>query len=404
MIREFLSNLLFNTALGNGFYSDFTNYTLFACILFFIISFFLIEIEDFLDVKIYYGFAFFLSAITTLNVLRYRPYGGDAQIYCELVELSKSSNLSFYNLDYKYTFNYPPFFKRVLEIFCNYGYEEHYYFYLFPFFVLFLLVTKQINKNIPINFIYIFGAFLGLRWALKTGNLVILELIFLLFFVVLFKKENKLSYLFLILFGMQRLWFLILVPFIYFLEKEEKFKKLFYILSSTVFAIFINLGLLVDFLNRHFNSATQYSVLTEMPGHNTPSIYLGIVSLLKLQTNVLILFLYVLISLYLINLVIKKIQLGRNMSLTIFFFLVLIINPYMKPYHFIFFLPFLIFIDDKFLQNKKNIIVAIILPNLFWIIFSNLSSGTYIGFVQLLFFILFTINLIKFEKKSIQYD
>ena len=58
------------------------------------------------------------------------------------------------------------------------------------------------------------------------------------------------------------------------------------------------------------------------------------------------------------------------------------------------------YIDDKFLQNKKNIIVAIILPNLFWIIFSNLSSGTYIGFVQLLFFILFTINLIKFEKKE----
>ena len=203
---------------------------------------------------------------------------------------------------------------------------------------------------------------------------------------------------------MQRLWFLILVPLIYFLEKEEKFKKLFYILSSTVFAIFINLGLLVDFLNRHFNSATQYSVLTEMPGHNTPSIYLGIVRLLKLQSNVLILFLYVLISLYLINLIIKKNQLGRNMSLTIFFFLVLIINPYMKPYHFIFFLPFLIFIDDKFLQNKKNIIVAIILPNLFWIIFSNLSSGTYIGFVQLLFFILFTINLIQFEKKSIQHD
>ena len=95
---------------------------------------------------------------------------------------------------------------------------------------------------------------------------------------------------------------------------------------------------------------------------------------------------------------------STDIKLITTFTLVLLINPYLKPYHFIFIVPFLLLVSDPFLKDKRSIITAIIVPNLFWIIFSNLSSGTSLGFFQLLFIIAFIINLISLDKERNEID
>ena len=93
MFRKFLSELFFNTSLGNGFYSDLSAGTFVVLIIFIILSFLLIKFSEYIKVEFLFGLGLLLSSITTINVLRYKPYGGDAKIYCDLTSLSKSSNL-----------------------------------------------------------------------------------------------------------------------------------------------------------------------------------------------------------------------------------------------------------------------------------------------------------------------
>ena len=95
---------------------------------------------------------------------------------------------------------------------------------------------------------------------------------------------------------------------------------------------------------------------------------------------------------------------STDIKLITTFTLLLLINPYLKPYHFIFIVPCLLLVSDSLLKDKRSIITAIIMPNLFWIIFSNLSSGTSLGFFQLLFIIAFIINLISLDKEKNEID
>ena len=140
MFRRFFSELFFNTSLGNGFYSDLSSGTFVVLIIFIILSFLLIKFSEYLKFDFVLGLALLLSSITTINVLRYKPYGGDAKIYCDLTFLSKSSNLSIYDVEYKYTFNYPPIFRQILDFLCDFGYQSNYYLFLLPALVLFFLI------------------------------------------------------------------------------------------------------------------------------------------------------------------------------------------------------------------------------------------------------------------------
>ena len=168
MFRRFLSELFFNTSLGNGFYSDLSSGTFVVLIIFIILSFLLIKFSEYIKVEFLFGLGFLFSSITTINVLRYKPYGGDAKIYCDLTFLSKSSNFSIYDVEYKYTFNYPPIFGQILDFLCDFGYQTNYYFFLLPVLILFLLILRNENRNAFLSSMYLFGAFLALRWVLKT--------------------------------------------------------------------------------------------------------------------------------------------------------------------------------------------------------------------------------------------
>ena len=404
MFRKFLSELFFNTSLGNGFYSDLSSGTFVVLIIFIILSFLLIKFSEYIKVEFLFGLGLLLSSITTINVLRYKPYGGDAKIYCDLTFLSKSSNLSIYDVEYKYTFNYPPIFKQILDFLCDFGYQSNYYFFLLPALVLFLLILRNENRNVFLSSMYLFGAFLALWWVLKTGNFVMLELVFLILFVWHYKKKSHLSYLFLILFGIQRIWFLLLIPILFYLDNTNFAKKAKTIISASLFALFININSVNEFLDSIFNSNSQYNVLRELSGHNTPSIYLGLLNILNIDSNLFLLIIYVLAGIYILFLIIRKLKMSSDIKLITTFTLVLLINPYLKPYHFIFIVPCLLLVSDSLLKDKRSIITAIIMPNLFWIIFSNLSSGTSLGFFQLLFIIAFIINLISLDKEKNEID
>ena len=404
MFRKFLSELFFNTSLGNGFYSDLSSGTFVVLIIFIILSFLLIKFSEYLKFEFVLGLALLLSSITTINVLRYKPYGGDAKIYCDLTLLSKSSNLSIYDVEYKYTFNYPPIFRQILDFLCDFGYQTNYYFFLLPSLILFLLILRNENRNAFISSMYIFGAFLALRWVLKTGNFVMLELVFLILFVWHYKKKSHLSYLFLILFGIQRIWFLLLVPILFYLDNTNFAKKAKTIIFASLFAMLININSVNEFLDSMFNSNSQYNILRESPGHNTPSIYLGLLNILNIDSNLFLLIIYVLAAICILFLIIRKLKMSTDIKLITTFTLVLLINPYLKPYHFIFIVPCLLLVSDSSLKDKRSIITAIIMPNLFWIIFSNLSSGTSLGFFQLLFIIAFIINLISLDKERNEID
>ena len=404
MFRKFLSELFFNASLGNGFYSDLSAGTFVVLIIFIILSFLLIKFSEYIKVEFLFGLGLLLSSITTINVLRYKPYGGDAKIYCDLTLISKSSNLSIYDIEYKYTFNYPPIFRQILDFLCDFGYQSNYYFFLLPALALFLLILRNENRNVFLSSMYLFGAFLALWWVLKTGNFVMLELVFLILFVWHYKKKSHLSYFFLILFGIQRIWFLLLVPILFYLDNSNFAKKAKTIISASLFAMLININSVNEFLDSIFNSNSQYNVLRESPGHNTPSIYLGLLNILNIDSNLFLLIIYVLAGIYILFLIIRKLKMSSDIKLITTFTLVLLINPYLKHYHFIFILPCLLLVSDSLLKDKRSIITSIIMPNLFWIIFSNLSSGTSLGFFQLLFIIAFIINLISLDKEKNEID
>ncbi len=404
MFRKFLSELFFNTSLGSGFYSDLSSGTIAVLIIFTILSFLLIKFSEYIKVEFLFGLGLLLSSITTINVLRYKPYGGDAKIYCDLTFLSKSSNLSIYDVEYKYTFNYPPIFRQILDFFCDFGYQTKYFFFLLPALILFLLILRYENRNAFISSVYLFGAFLALRWVLKTGNFVMLELVFLILFVWNYKKKSHLTYLFLILFGIQRIWFLLLVPILLYLDNNNFSKKVKTIIFTSLFAMLVNINSFNEFLRSIFDSNSQYNILREVPGHNTPSIYLGLLDIINIDSNLFLLIIYVLVGIYILFLILRKFKMSADIKLITTFTSVLLINPYLKPYHFIFIVPCLLLVSDSFLKDKRSIITAIIMPNLFWIIFSNLSSGTSIGFFQLSFIIAFIINLISLDKEKNEID
>ena len=75
----------------------------------------------------------------------------------------------------------------------------------------------------------------------------------------------------------------------------------------------------------------------------------------------------------------------------------ILLNPYLKPYHFIFFTPLLLLIKDSYLTNTKSMLLSIAYPSFFWIDASNLSVGTLTGYFQTVFFGLFVFNLVQLD-------
>ena len=401
MIREFISLIFFNTALGSSFYENlnFSSLLISSLFLIFLVVFFLNLPK--IKYEIFLLSTWILSMVVSLNVLRYKPFGGDAVIYCEINELIKDSGISIYDLPTKYSFNYPPIYKYLIEGICSFDYNS-----LYPYIsiLVLLIILPRRNNNFSdfaIFLLYFLGAFLALRWVFKTGNFVFIELLSLHYFLRSYIKKREINYFLLFLFGFQRLWFLLIIPFLFILDKN-KVEKLKSFSLPILFVLFLNLFEMNDYLASFFQLPSSYSVFSEQPGHNTPSLYLGVLKLFGIESGIYTLSIYFLITLYLLKLItIKKID---EKTLFLLFSFFLIINPYLKPYHMIFMLPLIQLLDLQFLKSRNAIFISIFAPNFLWILGSNISVGTYFGYFQIIFLLAFIYQAYLYHKNESKYD
>ena len=93
----------------------------------------------------------------------------------------------------------------------------------------------------------------------------------------------------------------------------------------------------------------------------------------------------------------RKKTLSRDIVAVVAICFLILLNPYLKPYHFIFFVPLLLLIKDVYLVDTRSMLLSILYPSIFWITASNLSVGTITGYFQTVCFGLFVFNLVQLD-------
>ncbi len=347
--------------------------------------------------------ALVLGLIVAFASVRYMPFGGDARIYCDYININ-SSGFNVYLVDQKYAFNYPPFFIVILTQFCKYNYMEV---YPVVYSLLIGLATVVLSKECKIDLLTVgtilTTSFLGFRWILKTGNFLFWEITFLLLALVFAKKNANLTLILLVLFGFQRLWF-ILIPLFWF--KVAK-KKINYIgLGGSALVLFSLLGIKFELLNSYLdqllNGNTISSVWNGEANHNSPSLLLNLVDLFNLHSSFLICFIvYSAIIIFFINKSLdESIFNQRQYLLSQIIFLVVALNPTFKPYYAILavisLVPLIALLKVNYVGHY--IFVYSFLINIFWIIGSLVPMGYPYSIFQIVF-ILSTIK-IMFNNES----
>jgi len=395
-MRETISFFFFTIAHGNSFYIQSTNTRRLIALGLFVAAFIIIKYSPKLNQKIYTLASLGIGLVVAINASRYFPFGGDASIYCNLVSTAKSNNISIYDIDTKYTFNYPPIYQKILSFFCNINYESYYeYFYYSLLLLIGFAIHKQFSNNLLFVYTIIFSSFLSFRWILKTGNFVFLEVILLYLTLYYIKKENNLSIVFFILFAFQRVWFLSLIPILLFVNKGRLKEKLVY--AGVTFAVMIPVNLIEfnGFIENIFSGNSQYSIWSEMPSHNTPSIGLLVYKYFNLENGFALIVIHFLLLQALLFYALRKDKLD---PLTFFSFCLMVgtfLNPYLKPYLLIIPTVALACLDQEKLNKKRYVLVSCIYPNLFWIIGSMYPMGNFFSYHQTIFLALFISLFIK---------
>ena len=116
---------------------------------------------------------------------------------------------------------------------------------------------------------------------------------------------------------------------------------------------------------------------------------------LNLSPSLITLLVYLLVSFIFLFLFMRNKSLSNEIVAVILICSLILLNPYLKPYHFIFFTPLLLLIKDSYLTNTKSMLLSIAYPSFFWIVASNLSVGTLTGYFQTVFFGLFVFTLVQ---------
>ena len=153
MFREFLSLLFFNTALGNGYYENPDLASLIIVVISLITLFTIYKFLNLINTNLMFIISIILTSVVVLNVLRYPPFGGDAVIYCEINQAVLNSSNSIYDLELKYTFNYPPMYKYLIKSICSFDYFNWYPFITFLS-LLIIFPKNQAPKNSLLVLLY----------------------------------------------------------------------------------------------------------------------------------------------------------------------------------------------------------------------------------------------------------
>ena len=167
MLREFLSLLFFNTALGNGYYENPDLASLIIVVISLITLFTIYKFLNLINTNLMFIFSIILTSVVVLNVLRYPPFGGDAVIYCEINQAVLNSSNSIYDLELKYTFNYPPMYKYLIKSICSFDYFNWYPFITFLS-LLIIFPKNQAPKKFFTCFIIFYWIFLSVKVGFKN--------------------------------------------------------------------------------------------------------------------------------------------------------------------------------------------------------------------------------------------
>ena len=403
MVRELISSLLFNIAMGQSYYYDPNIFTSIFSFLLYLSFGWVILKKISIPTKLNIYVTLVLGLVVAFASIRYMPFGGDAGIYCDYISIDLAGS-NVYLANQKYAFNYPPFFITLLTQFCKYNYMEV---YPIIYSVLVVLATYILSKEYKIEVLTVMTilatSFLGFRWILKTGNFLFWEMIFLLLALVFAKKNANITLVFLVLFGFQRLWF-ILIPLFWFKVAKEKINYIGLGGSALVLLslLAIKFDLLNSYINQLLNGNTISSVWNGEANHNSPSLFLNVVDLFNLHSSFLICFIvYSAIIIFYINKSLdESIFNQRQYLLSQIIFLVVALYPTFKPYYAILALIALVPLIALLKVNYVGhyIFVSCFLINIFWIIGSLVPMGYPYSIFQIVF-ILSTIK-IMFNNES----
>ena len=133
-------------------------------------------------------------------------------------------------------------------------------------------------------------------------------------------------------------------------------------------------------------------------GYKTRKDFLIFVILyLIISASVIVFWIYFPVVALFIFIFMRNKSLSKELVAVVLICFLILLNPYLKPYHFIFFTPLLLLIKDSYLTNTRSMLFSIAYPSFFWIVASNLSVGTLTGYFQTVFFALFVFNLVKLD-------
>ena len=336
--------------------------------------------------------ALLLGLVVAFASVRYMPFGGDARIYCDYITIDLAGS-NVYLADQKYAFNYPPFFIALLTQFCKYNYVEVYPIIYSALITLATFVLSREYKIPALTVMTILAtSLLGFRWILKTGNFLFWEVSLLLLALVFAKKNANITLIFLVLFGFQRLWF-ILIPLFWFKVAKEKINYIG--LGGSLLISLSLLSIKFEFLNSYFNQLlngnTISSVWNGEANHNSPSLLFNIIDLFNLHSS----FLTCLVAYSTIVIFYISKSLDRNVFnqkeylLSQIIFLVVALNPTFKPYYAILgviaLVPLVALLKAKYVDHY--IFVYCFLINIFWIIGSMVPMGYPYSIFQIVFIV-----------------
>jgi len=390
LIREAISSFLFKVGMGQAYYIESELiYALIAIILFLGIIF----LSNKVGIKFPQGTphaTLLIGFVVAFAAIRYPPFGGDAQIYCNYVYMDLVGD-NIYDSTEKYAFNYPPLFIGIIGQFCKFNYEIYYpILYTILICVIGFFFSREYKIGLGTTMILLTSSFLGLRWIFKTGNFLIWELIFLSLALYFSKKNENITLVLLVLLGLQRLWLLTAVIFWYIIAKEKiDYKGLLGSFSAFSILALIRFDLLYSYLFQLYGGNTLSSVWDGSANHNSPSLFLNIIDVFNLHSNFkMSLLLYCLTVLFFIykNLV-NNIFSNKTHLLSQTIFLLIVLNPTFKPYLALLATVALFPLFEMMKKNALNhfFVLYCLLSNLFWIIGSIFPMGYPYSVFQIVF-------------------
>ena len=392
LVRELISSLLFNIAMGQSYYYDPNIFSsIFSLLLYLSFGWIIIK-KISIPTKFNIYSALLLGLVVAFASVRYMPFGGDARIYCDYITIDLAGS-NVYLADQKYAFNYPPFFIALLTQFCKYNYVEVYPIIYSALITLATFVLSREYKIPALTVMTILAtSLLGFRWILKTGNFLFWEVSLLLLALVFAKKNANITLIFLVLFGFQRLWF-ILIPLFWFKVAKEKINYIG--LGGSVLISLSLLAIKSEFLNSYFNQLlngnTISSVWNGEANHNSPSLLFNIIDLFNLHSSFLTcLVVYSTIVIFYISKSLdRNVFNQKEYLLSQIIFLVVALNPAFKPYYAILgviaLVPLVALLKAKYVDHY--IFVYCFLINIFWIIGSMVPMGYPYSIFQIVFIV-----------------